>query len=97
MILKVEAVIDIDSRRRAVIAGEVDITGIEQFKTAAHALTHEVATQALTAAAVAAQELPVERDGAAIAASAGAEPLAPSQRRPRPEDKDSMRTFGKED
>lgn len=95
MKLKVEAVIDIDSRRRAIISGDVDEVESSQFRNVAHALAQAVTTQALTAAAVGAEG--IEPDGAAIASAAGAEPLAPSQRTKRPDDPATMRAFGEDD
>ncbi len=93
MKLTIEAVIDIDRSRRAIIAGNVDNVESTQFRNVVHALAQSVTEQAL-AAAVVGVEGGVEPVGASIAHGAGAEPLAPSQRPKRPDDPNTMRAFG---
>ena len=97
MKIKIEASVDLVLNRKVWIHGEAEDFEPEQLEETAQTLAQAVTDQALEAHARAAAALGVVPLSAeALMASAGLR-TPPSERRPRPEDPASMRTFGDDD
>jgi len=97
MKIRVEASVDLDANRKVWIHGEAEDFEPEQLEETAQTLAQAVTDQALgayTRAAAALGIVPLSAE--AVMASAGLR-TPPSERRPRPEDPESMRTFGDDD
>jgi hypothetical protein len=97
---KVEIGIDVDPKRKIWLVGDVGKVELSELKEAAIAVTEAITLQALTARAIAMGDVEVDEDAAKIvemARKAAADQVPPSERRPRPEDPESMRAFGEDD
>jgi hypothetical protein len=92
MNLRCEVSIDIDPNRKIWITGSAGPVEPGQVTDVAAALTESVTSQALEAHK--AMGMPVGNADAVLAAARAGDP---SERKPRPEDKASMATFGEEE
>lgn len=91
MIIHMEVSIDLDPNRKIWIAGDAEVD-IEDMEQATPVLAESITTQALRAHGDAMQRYGLSVGSAEqILASAGA-----GERKPRPEDPESMRTFGED-
>lgn len=99
MKIRIEAAIDLDSNRKVWIQGDAENVEPEQVPAVSQALCTSVTTEALQAYAVAAKSLGIVAPSAeSILAAVGSRGgLAPSERKPRPDDPVTMRTFGEDD
>jgi hypothetical protein len=100
MKLSIEVAIDLDQNRRVWMVGSADDVKADEVDKVAPQLVEATTSHAVAAHAAAAERLGVdlEPNGAAIARAAAASSGLPlSEREPRPEDPESMRTFGEDD
>jgi hypothetical protein len=98
--LAIEVAIDIDRNRRVWMVGSADDVKPDEVEKVAPQLVEATTSHAVAAHAAAVERLGVdlEPDGAAIArAAAEASGIPASERPKRPEDPDTMRTFGEDD
>ena len=94
MKVKAEIAIDIDSNRRIWLTAEAEPVEPENIAVVSTALNESLADQALAIYEKA--RIKFEPEAAAIVAAAARRGEG-SKRRPRPEDPESMRTFGPDD
>lgn len=99
MRLEAEATIDIDPNRKVWIHIFADDVAPEQVEQVAPTLAEQVTAQALAAHEHACQKLSIAPSASAVLSSVAGYPsgLAPSERPPREDDPESMRTFGDPD
>ena len=100
MRLEAEATIDIDANRKIWIHIFADGVEADQVEQVAPTLAEQVTAQALAAHEHASQKLSIAPSAAAVLSSVGSghpSGLSPSERPPRPEDPETMRTFGDPD
>jgi hypothetical protein len=98
--LSIEVAVDIDKDRKVWMVGSATDVEVEDVGDVARQLVEHTTGNALAAFGAAVDRLGVSVDPNAAsvvaAARAGAQ-LPPSERPPRPEDPESMRTFGDDD
>lgn len=100
MIIRVEIGIDIDAKRKIWLQADASPVKPEDAEQISAALIEGVTTQALAVQAVQEQRVEVDPAASAVVAAArasGPQEPPPSQRRPRPEDPESMRAFGEDE
>jgi hypothetical protein len=101
-IIKFEVSIPVDDKRNVWMTGTAEKVPVSKVGDVTAMVGKAVSDQALATFDQAVPPSELEDEAARIVREAknkggGAEEVPPSQRRPRPEDPDSMRTFGEDD
>lgn len=101
MQIKIEVSIDLDDKRQMRLEGSAAPVEVDEIEKAAEHLTGNVVAKAIAGYNVVKETLPKSASAEdVIEAARRATQEAqgpPSERKPRPEDPDSMRTFGEDD